>query len=169
MAPRKITIKGRIGSVVDGDGLVEYIAAAPPDSRASFSGSGMPFANPVQAFENTPTKGTFLAAKLTNEFDLTIEEPNSYYIGLGTTLIVPSIYIRYTSGGEVKTERLTIGRPIAYRTLTYQTATESIPRTGADFYQMSTEVDARTQEQIINDSAYTGKYQDKFWGVTPPV
>ena len=167
MAPRKISVKGRIGVPVD-DSKVEYMAASPPDARASFSGSGLPFMNPDQAFSGTPTKG-IIHVSSEGEFEITVVEPNSYYVDLGSTLVEPSLYIRYKSLGEFKTERLTIGAPIAYRTLTYATATDGgVARSNADFYVMAREVDARTQEQIINDSEYTGRYQERFWGITPP-
>jgi hypothetical protein len=167
MSPRKVTVRGRIGPKVD-DARVEFIAAAPPDSRASFSGSGLPFANSMQAFGSTKTKGD-LELSNTQEFEVTIDEPNSYYVNLGSTLIEPSIYVRYKTDNVYKTERFTVGSSIAYRTLTYPTLTEVAVRDSPEFYKMSQEVDARTQEQILNDSEYTGHYQDKFWGITPPL
>ena len=167
MSPRKVTIKGRIGPKVD-DARIEFIAAAPPDARASFSGSGLPFANSVQAFGATKTKGEFVLSD-SQEFEITIDEPNSYYVNLGSTLVEPSLYVRYKTDNAYTTERFAVGSSIAYRTLTYPTLTEVVAREGPDFYRMSQEVDARTQEQILNDSEYTGRYQDKFWGVTPPL
>lgn len=166
--PRKITIKGKIGSKVD-DNRVNYIAASSPDSMSSFSGSGLPFPNAQHAFSDTTNKG-FFTVDQNSEFELTIDEPNSYYMDMGKTLVEPSLFVRYAVGGKQMTERLVIGRPIAYRTLTYSTggADGTIARSSCEFYQMATEVDARTQEQILLDSAYTGRYQDKFWGTTPP-
>lgn len=167
MAPRRITIKGKIGTAVD-DGLVEYIAASPPDSRSSFSGSGLPFQNPEQAFSGTPTNGVFTVSN-EGEFEITVIEPNSYYVDMGSTLVEPSIYVRYKTHGELMSERLTIGAPIAYRTLTYATRTDGgVARSSPEFYKMAKEVSVRTQEQIILDSMYTGRYQDRFWGTTPP-
>ena len=167
---RKITVSGRIGPRIDEDDrIVEYIAASHPDSRASFSGSGLPFANSVQAFSTTTTKGVLELTHDTQDFKVTINEPNSYYVDLGTTLIEPSLYVRYKSGGKHITERFVIGKSISYRTLTYPTITETLPRKGPEFYQMTpNDIAARTQEQILYDSEYTGRYQDRFWGQTPP-
>ena len=168
MTVRKITIKGKIGSKVDGD-RVEYVAAVSPDSMSSFSGSGLPFPNPQQAFSGTTNRGHF-NVDADNEFELTVDEPNSYYTGLGKTLVEPSLFVRYGVDGKQVTERLVIGRPIAYRTLTYPTGGPDglAARSSCEFYRMATDVDARTQEKILRDSEYTGLYEAKFWGTTPP-
>ena len=37
--------------------IIYYSAANPPDYRATYTGSGLPFANQHIAFENSPNKG----------------------------------------------------------------------------------------------------------------
>jgi hypothetical protein len=96
MSPRTLTVEGTLNNPVDNE-YVEYIAASPPDSLQSFSGSGLPFASAQQAFDNTPTRGSLKTSKV---FRLQIVEPNSYYTDLGTRLVGPTLYIRYMSKGS---------------------------------------------------------------------
>lgn len=164
--PQLVKVSGRIERPVDG-GRVDWVAAAPPDVRASFSGSALPFANPMQAFDNTPNRGTTTASPVAggqSVFQVELLQPNSFYMGLGTELIEPSLYVRYKSNGKVVSDRVRIGAPVAYRTLTYPEE-----RTGPEFYRMASEVDARTQEEILNDSEYTLMQAPGFWGTKPPL
>ncbi|HEY9701677.1 MAG TPA: hypothetical protein V6C58_04490, partial [Allocoleopsis sp.] len=48
-----------IGKLEDSvsDKRIFYIAASPADHKATYTGSGLPFANQIQAFENTPNIG----------------------------------------------------------------------------------------------------------------
>ncbi len=162
MAPRSVTVSGRIDGPVDG-GTLEYIAAAPPDARSSFDGSALPFASSVQAFQNTPNRGVTHVCP-NDGFSVTIVEPNSFYMGLGTRLVEPSIYIRYAVAGVAHTERMQVGKPIAYRGLTYPSG-----RAGPEFYRAKLRSDVRTQEQILNDSEYTATEALGFWGLKPPL
>ena len=74
---RKFTIKGKFH--VPGAHKVCYKAAAPADLRLSYSGSGLPFANPDQAYFDTPNKGTFQTHS-NGAFDFQLWAPNSYYV-----------------------------------------------------------------------------------------
>ena len=159
MSARPILVKGRIGPPVEG--RVEYTAAAPPDSRTSFSGSGLPFANPEQAFGNTPNRGFFEVGP-SQTFEIHMLEVNSFYENFDD-LIGPSIYIRYTSHGSVVTEHVKLGEPIAHRLLTYPAE-----RTSALFYLVP-EQPVRTQEQILYDGEYSWKPGHTFWEKRPPI
>ena len=63
------------------DNAIHYVASAPPDHRASFTGSGLPFANQLQAFDNTPNQGRAVLDNQ-NTFKLKLIMPNSYMVGL---------------------------------------------------------------------------------------
>ena len=57
-------------------------AAAPAGFGISLSGSGMPYANAIQAYDNTINKGVFTVdASNTVSFDM--KYPNAYYIEIG--------------------------------------------------------------------------------------
>jgi hypothetical protein len=75
-----IVIKGRIEDQVK-DNKIFYIAAAPADHRATFTGSGLPFYNQIQAFEGTPNIG-IVEIKQNNTFEIKLMTPNSYNVGL---------------------------------------------------------------------------------------
>lgn len=159
-----VTIEGKIMAPV-GTPQISFIAAAPADFRASYSGSGLPFPSPAMALENTPNKGV---SQLTNgnEFSIKIIMPNSYYAGHGTVLIAPMLYLTYTtSDGEEHTAAIKLEESIPYRTLTYPNG-----RSSASFYNVILPV--RSQEQILRDSAYpaqTNLMPENHWGLKPPL
>lgn len=47
----------------DNPRTIDYIAAAPADSRTTFTGSGLPFVSLAQAFWKTPNMGTVTVGK----------------------------------------------------------------------------------------------------------
>ena len=72
--------------------IVQYSAAAPPDYRTSFSGSGLPYHNKDQAYYKTPNQGT---VKLNNnQCKIKILKPNSYYADFNN-LELPYINLMY--------------------------------------------------------------------------
>jgi hypothetical protein len=161
MSPRMILVKGRIGPPVD-ENFIEYVAASPPDQITSFGGSGLPFANPEQAFDNTQIRGR-IEINSDRTFELHLLEPNSFYEDLGNTFVGPSLYLRYKSGGKILSERVSVGTPIANRNLTYPEG-----RTSVEFYNVPPQ-GVRTQETIFNSSEYTVEQGPTFWGARPPV
>lgn len=170
----EVTVRGSINDNVM-EGKIYIIAACPIDRISSWSGSGLPFASAKQAFDNTPTKKT-IELGLNNRFDFTIQVPNSYYVGLGTVLIPPTLFLKYSNGETSKVIPIQVGNPIPYRTLTYPMSTAHKSRTGPLFYENNDMSMLRTQEQILRDSAYpedcdAGKYRipENFWGSRPPV
>jgi hypothetical protein len=153
--------------VVD-DGVVSYIAPSPPDYRTSFTGSGMPWTNWKQAFENTPNKGTIdvTAANATVQ----IVYPNSFYSGLGTVIIGPTLYLNYTSGGQERRKAIRLSDGIPYRLLSYPMKFTK-PRKNVMFYDGIWDLPVRTQEQILRGAGYpdTNNMSSNFWSLKPPV
>lgn len=153
------------------DREADYVAAAPPDNRASFSGSALPFANPEQAFSNTLSKGSMKLAADGRTFEVQVQEPNSFYTDLGTVLIAPSLFVRYIAedDGLPRMDRILLGQPIAYRTLTYPNNDSCRSRSSPEFYAPGETVDyPRTQEEIFLDGIYQEKCAIGFWGKRPP-
>lgn len=171
-----ITIKGQIEESVKG-GLIQYKAANPMDKRSSFSGSGLPFANYYQAFENSPNKGE-VELSLGNVFEIQLLMPNSYYVSLGTVLVCPTLFIEYNNGEMKKIIPIKLNNPVPFRSLTYPISQYHASRQNATFYEGMKDLPVRSQEQILRDSAYpeTFNKNDKhenvpmnFWGLKPPV
>lgn len=151
------------------DSIVLFWAANPPNYNNSYSGSGLPFANPEMAFENTPNKG---AVKLKGgKFKFNIRYPNSFYAGLGSVYIPPQVYYKVCNkNNKGKVNVLKLGEGIPFRSLTYAPPPTSAPRKSPMFYKGGWELPVRTQEQILRDSGYPNKdiMPDNFWGLAVP-
>jgi len=94
---------------------IRYLAAAPPDFRDSYAGSGLPFPNEEIAYDNTRNKGKVTIDK-EGKFEFRISYPNSYYINGGSTLIKPHLHILVD---DVDLIDVKLGEPlIANRSLT---------------------------------------------------
>lgn len=147
---------------------VFYIAASPTEHRTSYSGSGLPFVSPTQAFENTPNQG-IIDIDSNNEFQVVLRTPNSYYAGLGSQYIPPTLYLSYNNGFVNKLVSIKLSHGIPYRTLTY--VSHPVPRSSPSFYEGLQSLPVRTQEQILKDSAYPAKnvMHSNFWGLKPPL
>ena len=158
-----ITVKGKINGPV-ASLKIKYIAAAPANYSASFTGSGLPFPSFAFATDDTPNKGEAQLDHM-NEFKFTIAMPNSYYGALGTVLVPPTVYVLYEAESKVvRRVAIKLEEPIPYRTLTYQNG-----RTSAEFYNIPLPV--RSQEQILRDSAYpvdSTLIPANHWGLKPP-
>lgn len=166
-----IVVKGKVAEEPDGRD-VHFYAACPPDFRHSFSGSGLPYASPVQAFYGTPNVGRVQATGPAREFTLYFALPNSYYIGLGTALVPPAVHVWYVKDGREKRKAIKISDGIPYRGLTYPVRPMR-PRGDVGFYTTSFEAEVpRTQEQILRDSAYPESLHAPaprdFWNGRPP-
>jgi hypothetical protein len=165
---KDIFVYGRIKEVIP-SGYIYYVAANPPDYRATFTGSGLPFANQSQAFENTPNKGR--VSIINNSFEIQLMYPNSYYVGLGTVIVPPTVYIEYVnSEGKQRNMSIKLSDGIPYRMLSYPMQ-NTLPRKDAMFYKYGWLMPVRTQEQILRDSAYPdeNKMASNFWGLKPPL
>lgn len=164
-----IKIIGRIDDTIS-DKRIFYIAAAPADHRATYTGSGLPFANQIQAFENTPNIGVVELKDSSNSFEIELMIPNSYMVGLGSVTIPPTLYLEYLDGErKVRRTEIKVSNGIPYRTLTYPMVPR--PRAGADFYDSQFYIPVRSQEQILLDSAYprTNVMPDNWFGSKPPL
>jgi hypothetical protein len=142
---------------------IHYFAASPPDFHATYTGSALPFANQIQAFENTPNIGK--APIQNGRFEVKITYPNSYMVGLGTVLVPPTLFIRYfTLSGEQRYVNIKISHGIPYRNLTYPNL-----RHDAMFYNNHHCLPVRTQEQILRDSEYppVNAMPKNHWGLKP--
>lgn len=163
-ASHDLIVVGKVKEQVKDD-IIHYFAASPPDHRSTYTGSGLPFANQSQAFDNSPNIG---AVKLMdNTFEIKLMYPNSYYVGLGTVYIPPTIFIKYINiEGTERTFAIKVSHGIPYRTLTY-------PQNRKDpgFYKDGWAMPVRTQEQILRDSDYPVKNEmpSNHWGLKPPL
>lgn len=166
----ELLLKGRINVELQ-DNVVYYIAASPPDYRFSFSGSGLPYASQVQAFENTPNIGKVVLNN--GEFEIKLMTPNSYYVGLGTVYISPRIYLEFfTKNGEKKNVSIVLSKGIPYRSLTHPgVGQETKAKANVTFFESQFYLPIRSQEQILYDSAYPAqnKMHPNFWGLKPPM
>lgn len=162
-----VTVKGTVNSV-SSNPLVVFWAPNPPDFRTSFSGSGLPFSTPSQAFDKTPNYGAVRA--INGNFEFKLKYPNAYYTGLGTLYIPPHVVVKVCEEGqEDKIHQISLGEGVPYRTLTYTSPPTKRPRVDADFYNHFG-LPVRSQEQILRDSAYPSGHvmNDDFWGLRPP-
>lgn len=146
-----------------------YIAAAPPEFRASYTGSALPFANPQQAFDNTENQGN-VDLNMQNECSIEMTFPNAYYSGLGTDYVPPTLYLTYNNGYSEKVVSIKLSEGIPYRMLTYPIR-GTAPRKDVMFYKGMWDLPVRSQEQILRDSGYPSinKMHANFWGLKPPV
>jgi hypothetical protein len=142
---------------------MQYIAAAPADYRSSFSGSGLPFASAEQAFYNTPNSGT-ADVDIDGAFAVRLYYPNSYYVGLGSGKVPPTLHMTYLMDGKERQHAARIGNGVPFRSLSYPRK-----RTGADFYEDDEQRPVMSQEAILRASAYpeTNREPHNFWGDRP--
>ncbi len=161
MPKTDMVFRGRLQDAPD-DGLAYYVAAAPPDYRASFTGSAMPFANVQQAFYNTPNRGT-VRVEPDGDFEVALLLPNSYYVKFGTVKVPPTLHVVYTSQGQKRQVQMQLSDGVPFRSLTYPSK-----RGGADFYGYESPL-IRSQEQILRAGGYPelNVEPENFWGQRP--
>ena len=153
-------IKGYEGMTVD----IIFWAAAPININGSFSGSAIPYANPDQAYDQTPNQG---ATKMVNgHFTVKLRNPSAYYVSLGTLYVPPTLHVKVC--GDQTVHHIPIGHGIPFRTLTYPSPPSKNPRISPMFYN-NCDLPVRSQEQILKDSAYRSDVPmpDNFWGLRP--
>ena len=156
-------VKGNIKEI--GSSKILFWAPNPPTYVTSFSGSGLPYANPDMAYENSPNKGMVNAVN--GSFEFRVRYPNSYYIGLGTVYVEPCCHIKVC--GDDKIHTIKLGNGIPFRMLTYPPTMKTAPRANAMFYAGRDKLPVRSQEQILRDSGYPeeNKMPSDFWGLRP--
>jgi hypothetical protein len=142
------------------DDKVSFLAAAPPDTMTTFSGSGLPYATYSQAFYNTPNRGT--VKLVNNSCNIKLLRPNSYYANFND-LKLPHVIITYNKNKKV--DIVLASEKIAYRSLQYPSLRKSQKEM---FYNRDHPI--RSQEKILRDSEYDSWNEHKnFWGLKPPV
>lgn len=144
-----VVVRGRVIDVGVDAGRLRYLAAAPPDRRGSFSGSGLPFASSAQAFFNSPNQGQ-AEVRTDGTFEIRLaRHPNSYYSGIGTVLVPPCVHVAYKCRGRPYRAVVQIeDAAVPFRLLTYPSG-----RSGPMFYHVP-EQPARTQEAILRSTAF---------------
>jgi len=165
---KDMIVYGKLRERVKND-VVYFFAANPPDYHASYTGSCLPYANESQAFENTPNKGT--SKVLDGTFEVKIMFPNSYYVGLGTVIVPPTLYVHYFNlEGVLRKISIKLSDGVPYRMLTYPMQYTKARR-DATFYDGGWQMPVRTQEQVLRNSAYPhiNKMDPTFWGLKPPL
>jgi len=151
---------------------VLFWAAAPPTYGTSFSGSGLPYPDPLVAFDRTPNRGSVPVNG--GQFSFTIKYPNAYYIGLGTLYVPPHVNIKLCQSGipesseQNKKFTIQVDDGIPFRTLTYPAPPSEKPRVSPLFYCEPWH-GARTQEAILRSAGYpeVNKTPANFWGLKP--
>ena len=163
-----IKVEGRIDDTIQ-DNEIYYIAATPADHRATFTGSGLPFANQLQAFDNTPNSGSVTVTS-DNSFEIYLLTPNSYMIGLGSVQVPPTLYISYINGnGESRVISIQVAQGIPYRSMTYPMDPRA--RDGPEFYDSQFYLPVRSQETILIEAGYprVNTMPKNHWGSKPPL
>ena len=162
-----LKIIGEVNSNTPNPKLI-YWAAAPATLSTSYSGSGLPYASPEQAYEDSMNVGSVECCNKT--FEINIYMPNSYYVGLGSLYVPPNIHFKICEeGSDNKFMTIKLNDGIPYRTLTYPAPPSKTPRTNALFYDNRERLPFRSQEKILRDSAYpcNSSMPDNFWGLKP--
>ena len=162
-----LKIIGQVNSQTANPTII-YWAAAPANLLTSYTGSGLPFANPEQAYENSQNVG---AVKANNgSFEFNINMPNSYYVGLGSLYVPPHIHFKICEeGSNNKHITIKLSDGIPFRTLTYTAPPSKKSRDNCLFYDNRPSLPVRSQEQILRDAAYpvNSGMPDNFWGLKP--
>jgi hypothetical protein len=171
-----VDVKGKlIVNDISLNAKITYWAANPAETHYSFSGSNLPFSSPEVAFENTVNIGS--SNVVNGEFNFSIIYPNSYYAGLGTMYVPPSVNIKICDTNyENNIETIVLGPGVPFRTLVHPAPPSKNNRISPNFYKNESieNIDVRTQEQILLDSAYPiydvvpPEIPDNFWGLRPP-
>jgi len=163
-----LKVSGRINETVKNN-KIYYVAASPADHRASYTGSGLPFANQLQAFDNTPNQGV-VSLGTTTAFEINIMVPNSYQVGLGSVIVPPTLYIEYINEqGEDRIISVKVSDGIPYRTLTYPVYPRA--RKDVSFYDSQFYLQVRGQERILREAGYpqVNYMPENHWGTKPPM
>jgi len=160
---KDVTLDGEVFGAIQDDDMF-YTAASPPDFRASYSGSALPFPSPEYAFAESSNSGVTKVHY--GKFSIHLSMPNSYYSGLGTVIVPPMLYLSFVQNGNPREISIKLDNSVPFRTLTYPNQ-----RTNAMFYDNVYGLPVRSQEQVLRDSGYPSKNitYDNFWGLKPAL
>jgi hypothetical protein len=164
----RVTVKGSV-QTKGRDMHVVFWAAAPPDFRTSYTGSGLPYPNFEVAMQQTPSSGT-VPVNADGTFSFSIQYPSGYYTNLGTLYVKPHVRIRSVVDGHMgPVETIKVAEGIPFRLLTYPPIPSTAPRCSPEFYGNRDYLPVRTQEDILRDSGYPASQTmpANFWGLTP--
>ena len=165
----EFVVRGSVNSILTNPTVI-FWAPNPPTYTQSYTGSGLPFPNADIAYENTPNRGAVLAEG--GQFEFRVRYPNSYYMGLGSVLVEPSVHIKVCENGKSgKVETIKLGNGIPFRSLTYPPVQSgTAPRKNPMFYAGREKLPMRTQEQILRDSGFPEEnvMPKNFWGKAVP-
>ena len=159
-----LTINGELKGYEGQTLNIIYWAAAPATRGIGFSGSGLPYANPDQAYDQTPNQGATRAVN--GRFTIKLNSPNAYYVGLGSLYVPPTLHVKIC--GDQTVHHIPITHGIPFRTLTYPSPPSKKPRNSPMFY-CTGDLPIRTQEQILRDGGYNSAkpMPDDFWALRP--
>ena len=147
---------------------VKYWAAAAPTYSTSYSGSGLPYPNEYEAYENSSNVG--IIELKGGQFEIKLDYPNSYYDNMGKDYIEPRVNFQFcdsNGNSKSKVNILTLGEGIPFRSLTFSRKRDW---NNGPMWFCNNNLPVRTQEQILRDSAYplVNKEPINFWGLMPP-
>lgn len=139
-----IEITGQIEDEVD-NGILEFLAAAPPEVRSSYHGTGLPWSSRQQAMSDTPNIG-HLQIRPDKTFTFEVVQPNAYYDD--TKLVPPQVELYYMSKGTLQMKILSLqDLHITDRSLRH-----AADRSSPMFYNDSSQA-IRTQAEIFASKA----------------
>ena len=159
----KIKIMGELKANINKNSKIIYWAATPVNMVTSFTGSGMPYANPEQAYDRSKNVGMVNCKN--GKFEFSIYFPGSYYTGLGSIYVPPNIHLKLfeNNSEECITYNIVLGKGIQQRQTVY-----NINRNCPNFYNNRSNLPFRSQEQILRDSSIsTAIKQTDYWGLKP--
>ena len=117
----------KIHDIID-DGMVMFLASAPPDYGSSFTGSGLPFHSMDQAFERTPNTGILRADR--GNVHIRLQNPNTFYSNVGLVRVDPTVFLMFRSDGHDRLIAVSLGCSVPFRDLTYDCR-----RNGPELYE----------------------------------
>lgn len=122
---------------------MEVVAPCPPDRRASYTGSALPFPCAGVAFCGTPNRARVAAD---GRIDAAFAYPNAYYLADWNTRVAPSVFvILHPPSGDAVFVRLELPDPLPLKTLTHRPE-----RTGPEFYARKADIlGVQSQEAIL--------------------
>lgn len=155
-----IMIKGvAVGSAV------QYIASDPPSKTLSRTGSYQSYPSPEMAITG---RNCGIVEIVNGTYTIILKKPNSYYANGGTILLPPHVVLRIWDKDKWVGDGIaTLDTMIPFKGLTY-----APQRTGPEFYDGNKTLPVRTQQQILEDSAWCGemsvkRFAEDFWSYVP--
>jgi hypothetical protein len=165
-----VVVQGEVKSATP-DPTIVFWAPNPPTWSQSYSGSGLPYHDSIQAYQKSPNVGAVKAVN--RKFEFRVKFPNAYYVGLGSLYVPPVVHFKICEEGSdaKKYHTIELGKGIPYRTLSYPSPPSNRPRDSPLFYHCGKGLPVRTQEQVLRDSGYPedNRMHDNFWGLKPPL